>query len=79
MLRCKVQQRGRARSGPAWTGARGARYGSGVKEIMTLAGPAYVLVEQPEDGAPSWAIVPPPTGLPTSSWCSRSCANSRAL
>jgi len=29
----------------------------GVEQIMTSAGPAYVLVEQPEDGVPSFLVV----------------------
>jgi uncharacterized protein len=38
------------------TGAPGSLYRAGVKEIMTAAGPARVVLDQPEDGAPTFVV-----------------------
>ncbi|MGH3250926.1 MAG: alpha/beta hydrolase family protein [Trebonia sp.] len=38
------------------TGVPGSLYRAGVKEIMTAAGPAHVLLDQPEGGAPTFVV-----------------------
>jgi uncharacterized protein len=57
MLRCKVQHRVRARDRARRRGRAAPGTVPGVKEIMTSAGPAHVLVEQPEGGVPSFLVL----------------------